>query len=172
MTAPDGHIYSLGCMQEGAVPSANPLEIRKDWLDKLDMPVPTTLDEYLEVLRAFKTLDPGGVGADNVRPLGTYSAPSAKLYTTAFDLLLTALGYRSAPSNYNQAGIYPALRNGEPTIPANDIEQFDYWVAYLHTLYAEGLVDENVFTTLESAELNQQVQAGYIGSFGGGGVTA
>ena len=29
--------------------------IRQDWLDKLGLEMPTTLDEYIEVLRAFKT---------------------------------------------------------------------------------------------------------------------
>ncbi|MCR2804641.1 extracellular solute-binding protein [Paenibacillus soyae] len=36
--------------------------LRKDWLDKLQLPVPTTIDEYIEVLRAFTTEDPDGNG--------------------------------------------------------------------------------------------------------------
>jgi len=43
--------------------------IRKDWLDKVGMKVPTTNDELYAVLKAFKTQDPGGVGKDKVIPM-------------------------------------------------------------------------------------------------------
>lgn len=36
--------------------------IRKDWLDRVGMAVPTTLKEYEEVLRAFKKMDANGNG--------------------------------------------------------------------------------------------------------------
>ena len=42
--------------------------VRKDWLDKLGMPAPTTTQEFYDMLVAFKEQDPGGVGADKVIP--------------------------------------------------------------------------------------------------------
>ena len=39
--------------------------INKDWLDKLNLEIPTTLDEYYEVLKAFKEQDPDGNGVDD-----------------------------------------------------------------------------------------------------------
>jgi len=36
--------------------------IRKDWLDKLGLPLPTTFDEFYNAITAFKQKDPGGVG--------------------------------------------------------------------------------------------------------------
>ena len=42
--------------------------IRKDWLDKLGMEMPTTKEEFHEALKAFKEKDPGGVGTDRVIP--------------------------------------------------------------------------------------------------------
>jgi putative aldouronate transport system substrate-binding protein len=44
------------------------LWIRKDWLDKLGLPLPTTLDEYFDALVAFKEQDPGNVGKNRVIP--------------------------------------------------------------------------------------------------------
>lgn len=38
---------------------------RGDWLEKLGLAVPTTTDEYAEVVRAFTKGDPDGDGADN-----------------------------------------------------------------------------------------------------------
>src|SRR5262249_28456720 len=39
--------------------------IRKDWLDKLGLKVPTTMDEWHDLLMAFKTKDPNGNGKDD-----------------------------------------------------------------------------------------------------------
>lgn len=42
-------------------------EIRKDWLDKLNMKLPTNIDEWYTVLKAFKEKDPNGNGkADEI----------------------------------------------------------------------------------------------------------
>jgi len=38
--------------------------IRKDWLDKLGLPVPKTRDEWLNAVRMFKAKDPGKCGAN------------------------------------------------------------------------------------------------------------
>jgi len=46
------------------------LFIRKDWLDKLGLPLPKTTKEFHDALVAFKNRDPGGVGANNVIPYG------------------------------------------------------------------------------------------------------
>lgn len=41
--------------------------VRKDWLDKLGLKVPTTIDEWYTVLKAFKEQDPNGNGkADEI----------------------------------------------------------------------------------------------------------
>jgi putative aldouronate transport system substrate-binding protein len=42
--------------------------IRKDWLDKLGLPVPNSIDQFYNTLVAFRDRDPGGVGANRVIP--------------------------------------------------------------------------------------------------------
>ena len=44
--------------------------MRKDWLDALGLEVPTTLDEWYTVLKAFKEEDPNGNGLADEIPLG------------------------------------------------------------------------------------------------------
>lgn len=44
--------------------------IRQDWLDKLGLEMPTTQEELVEVLRAFKTGDPNGNGIADEIPTG------------------------------------------------------------------------------------------------------
>ncbi|WP_167859003.1 extracellular solute-binding protein [Paenibacillus cymbidii] len=48
----------------------NALAIRKDWLDKLKLPVPTTLDEFEKVLQGFVNDDPDGNGKKDTIGLG------------------------------------------------------------------------------------------------------
>lgn len=43
--------------------------IRKDWLDKLKLSSPTTIDEWYTVLKAFKEQDPNGNGAADEIPI-------------------------------------------------------------------------------------------------------
>ena len=54
----DGKVYGL--INGGG--RYNMLMVRQDWLDALGLDVPTTTDEFLEVLRAFTFDDPDGDG--------------------------------------------------------------------------------------------------------------
>jgi len=69
-TADDGHIYyipgSLSGIDKEAVPSKGWF-IRTDWLEKLGLEEPKTVEEMYKVLTAFKTQDPNGNGkADEI----------------------------------------------------------------------------------------------------------
>jgi putative aldouronate transport system substrate-binding protein len=71
-TAPDGHIYfipgSLSGVDENAIPAMGWF-IRQDWLDKLGLKRPTTVQELHDVLLAFKQRDPNGNGEADEIPL-------------------------------------------------------------------------------------------------------
>lgn len=57
------------------------LFINKTWLDKLGLPVPATMDEYYEALKAFKKKDPNGNGkADEIpRPSASSFGPASSI---------------------------------------------------------------------------------------------
>ena len=59
-TAEDGNIYNIPLGKE--LQSSQFYWIRQDWLDKLGLAVPTTVDELHDVLLAFKNNDPNGNG--------------------------------------------------------------------------------------------------------------
>lgn len=63
--APDGHIYYVP--KVFLVPERAPM-IRKDWLDKVGMPMPKTAQEYKDVLKAFRDKDPNGNGKKDELP--------------------------------------------------------------------------------------------------------
>jgi putative aldouronate transport system substrate-binding protein len=66
-----GKIYSIPSYRV-ALAQRN-VFIRKDWLDKLGLPVPTTTQQFYEALVAFRDRDPGGVGSRRVVPFGQNS---------------------------------------------------------------------------------------------------
>jgi len=70
ITAPDGHIYGLPTWEENEL-GTNPFfhVINTKWLDALGLKFPETLDEYTEVLLAFKNNDPNGNGIADEIPL-------------------------------------------------------------------------------------------------------
>jgi len=53
---------SYGLASPGTIEKNEGMLIRKDWLDKLGLQVPNTLDEYMEVMRAFTFGNPEGTG--------------------------------------------------------------------------------------------------------------
>ncbi|MDR1869171.1 MAG: extracellular solute-binding protein [Treponema sp.] len=63
-----GAIYSIPSYRV-AIAQRN-VFIRKDWLDKLGLPLPKNINEFYQALRQFRDKDPGGVGANRVVPFG------------------------------------------------------------------------------------------------------
>jgi putative aldouronate transport system substrate-binding protein len=59
----DGSMYGLP--DPGAMASTDGLVIRQDWLDKLGLKAPTTMDEFLTVAKAFTANDPDGNGKND-----------------------------------------------------------------------------------------------------------
>ena len=120
----DGKIYGIFTkFQGGTMPT-----VRKDWLDKLKLEEPDTLDEYYNVLKAFKEQDPDDNGKDD-----TYGLSTAGLYDIQ--------GFMSA------AGVKAGyvMQDGKRTIPyATEAAIPVYeWFAKLHK---EGILDPNFAT--------------------------
>lgn len=80
LTSADGHIYSINSMNEAAYFSPYGFIVRKDWLDRVGLDIPTTIEEWEEVMRAFKAQDANGNGNPNDEV--PYSAGGTVWYTT------------------------------------------------------------------------------------------
>ncbi|MFB9274682.1 extracellular solute-binding protein [Cohnella cellulosilytica] len=75
----DGKVYGIF---RGRVLSRNGIVFRKDWLDKLGLQEPKTIDDFYEMLKAFVTQDPDGNGKPDTIGLGvdkTYDIVSKDL---------------------------------------------------------------------------------------------
>ena len=125
----DGAVY--GVPSELSVPSSHIIGIRKDWLDKLGLEIPTTLDEFTNVMRAFKNEDPDGNGEND-----TYGYCGA-----GFSYLSALMGAFGASSERD------FFLNDDGTITTNAISnEMKEALAYLRDIYAEGLIDPDMVT--------------------------
>ena len=61
-TSADGHIYGLPAKKPCRPIVANQIFINQTWLDNLGLSMPTTYEEFVDVLRAFKEQDANGNG--------------------------------------------------------------------------------------------------------------
>ncbi|MFD0679017.1 MULTISPECIES: extracellular solute-binding protein [unclassified Paenibacillus] len=70
VTAADGHIYTLPSIRLLSSGRTDKIWINKTWLDKLNLKAPTTPDELVTLLQAFRDQDPNGNGEKDEIPLG------------------------------------------------------------------------------------------------------
>lgn len=129
-TTVDGAIYGI--------PSVTParsyysLNIRTDWLDNVGMEIPTTLDEFTEVMRAFTFNDPDGDGQDD-----TYGFSGAQTYYSLTPFF-GAFGARPDQCYF---------LNDEGKVVTNVLsDDYKAALAYIRDIYAEGLIDPEMFT--------------------------
>ncbi len=123
---------SYGLAQSGSIERNEGILIRKDWLDKLDLPIPETLEDYINVMRAFSFSDPDGDGRDNTYGFGAYIDLRA---------VEEGLGARFAPffGAFGVEGTFNASKEN----PGLNIHKPEYREAleFIRRMVVEGLVD-------------------------------
>jgi putative aldouronate transport system substrate-binding protein len=72
---------SYGLAESGLLLGTNGVVVRKDWLDKLGLEAPKTVDEFLEVAKAFTEQDPDGNGKNDTYGYGTFIDGGTLLYS-------------------------------------------------------------------------------------------
>ncbi len=146
----DGKIWGVPNVQ----PQADaPLMVwaRKDWLDKLGLEAPQTLDDVEAVARAFIEQDPDGNGADDSFGLtGTLAPVGVPSNLHGFDLIFNAYGAFPTLFHRNAAGeiVYGSV---QPEARAA--------LERLAKMYQDGLIDPD-FATKNSDKSNEIVVGG------------
>ncbi len=135
ITAPDGNIYAMPAPNEGFhAMFMQKVWIYKPWLDKLGLAMPTTTEEFYNVLQAFKTKDPNGNGKADEIP---FSGSPTGYLTQVHNFLLNSFTY--SPMSWLTAN------NGKIEVPYNKPE-WKEGLKYLRRLYADGLMDAQALT--------------------------
>jgi putative aldouronate transport system substrate-binding protein len=137
MTLPDGHIYSIPYVVNEPEVFYIPY-INQQWLDRLGLEMPTTPEELKEVLIAFRDQDANGNGdpSDEI----PFSGDPNNLDISK----LAGWWGVDAAAQKNQFP-YFSLVDGELVFGANT-EAYKSMILYFADLYAEGLVDPEIFT--------------------------
>lgn len=123
----DGNIYQIPKNQN--LLTAEFWWIRQDWLNKLNLKAPTTVDEVYNVLTAFRNEDPNGNGQKDEIPLfdrAGHKMPDEFLY------------FWDTSTEF-----YP--RDGKMTFEPME-ENFKTGVRNIVKWYKEGLIDPEIFT--------------------------
>lgn len=136
ITAPDGKIYHVPYVPDGDVAKA--WFIRQDWLDKLGLETPTTVDELYEVMVAFRDRDPNGNGLKDEIPFFTREVQGWEVLRLA-----NLFGARVSGSDRTFGDFY--VEDGE--IKHGFVQpEFKTAVEHISKWYAEKLIDPEIFT--------------------------
>lgn len=132
MRASDGNIYFMPFI--GAVRTFKVWMLRGDWLEKLELDVPVTLDDWYNVLKAFKEQDPNGNGEADEIPYTTRNTQAGVL---AF---MEAFGISGFEANEQFF-----IEDGQVKYAYTD-PRCKEALEFINKLYNEGLIDPEYAT--------------------------
>ncbi len=164
-TDTEGHIWSLPWIEQlGSEKTAiqtvgNMSFINKKWMDFLKLDMPETIEEFEEVLKAFR---------DNAAELqkefnidGSIIPMSCIVNDGDQDPAILINGFGEGYGDADK-GRHIAVTDDLKVICAATQEGFKDGIAWLHTLYDEGLIDPEAFTQ----EWSTYVSKGKSGRYG------
>ncbi|GIN71590.1 lipoprotein LipO [Bacillus sp. J14TS2] len=142
----DGKIYAIPSVN--TYPGTMIMYVRKDWLDTLNLEPPKTLDEYTEVMRAFKEEDPDGNGKDDTLGL-----------VIAENLARTEPFFGAFGIQRNQW----IERDGD-LVYSSILPETKETLEYLSTLYQDGMLDKE-FALNKTENFEEKIASGKAGLF-------
>lgn len=157
LTMSDGHIYSFPSYYDPEfLPMliGTPLWIKQEWLEKLNMPVPQTIDEFYQYLKAVKETDLNGNGIQDEVPYGGTGIGSL------IDQLKGAWGIGTRGLGHKHVDVDP--ETNELRFIKTD-PRYKEVLEFVNKLYTEGLLESEIFT-IKSAALYAKGAEGVYGS--------
>ncbi|MDR1470791.1 MAG: extracellular solute-binding protein [Spirochaetaceae bacterium] len=126
--------------------------IRKDWLDKLGLPVPKTTEEFYRALLAFKEKDPGAVGRQAVIPFGMGNNLAYEVQPICYAFIDPNLSMKERWVNVaiDRHFLLPGYKEG---------------VRFMNRMYNDGLIDPKFVLIKSEEERWNPVRAGAVGAF-------
>jgi len=157
ITFPDGNIYGFPKITDEEFiayrTKAKPW-INKKWLDNLGLDMPKTTEEFYEYLKAVKEGDPTGEGDTDIVPYGGRE----------IDALITYLKGSFGVANKGTSNAYIDLDPETDELRFYPIsDAYKELLEYLHKLYDEGLIAQNIFS-IEDEQYRANTKKGMYGS--------
>lgn len=151
--AEDGHIYTHNHINLPIWTStSNHLFLNTTWLKRVGKEIPTTIDEYHEVLRAFKEQDANGNGdATDEIPLGCHKALGSLRRCMLAPYGLVTNGFEIERDSGN-------------IVYAPITENYKAYLKKMNEFWKEGLLDIDMFSQ-DHTSLNARAAEDLYGSF-------
>lgn len=146
--ASDGKSYFIGYVIAQNVNHEPTWYINTAKLNELGLEVPTTIEEYTNVLRAFKE---AGITYPLSGDVSEYGAESWRYMLASFGV----------PINYNT---FLYIDENDKVVFSGDAAGFRASMEWMHELYAEGLLDPETITQDSNTWANK-VNNGDVGAF-------
>ncbi|SEU30552.1 putative aldouronate transport system substrate-binding protein [Nonomuraea wenchangensis] len=122
--------------------------IRKDWLDKLGLKLPESVDDLYDVAKAFTEKDPDGNGKNDTYGLIIPKWPGNYASASPYDVIETWFG---APNGWGE-------RDGK-IVPGFDTPEFLDANRWLKKMVDGGMINPD-FATLDTAKWNEPFHQG------------
>ncbi|GIF17488.1 putative aldouronate transport system substrate-binding protein [Actinoplanes tereljensis] len=119
------------------------ISIRKDWLEKLGLQMPKTVDDLQAIAKAFTERDPDGNGKKDTYGLIVPKWPGTYASSSPYDVIETWFG---APNGWGE--------RGGKLVPGFDTEEFVTANKWLKNWVDNGWINPD-FATLDSANWNK-----------------
>ncbi|MFD2116597.1 extracellular solute-binding protein [Paenibacillus yanchengensis] len=161
-------IKKMAIMNDGTMPAFYQLDpdpkrlaysghyLRKDWLDKLNLTPPTTIDEWYTVLKSFKDGDPNGNGQPDEIPYSIAKVNGGVLGGGTSGITEFAAAWGVLDGFYHHPDTN-TLAYG-PIEPA-----FKDFLTTMNQWYAEGLIDSEYAST-DGKSRDTKIQGNLLGS--------
>lgn len=140
----EGELWALTAKRTST--AKNNLFIRKDWLEKADMEVPTTVDELYEVLKVFKENNPDG--RNDVIALTPYTIGRANVSILAQAFMESV----ADEVQYNVASFCPVYTD----------DGYVEYLRFLNKLYNDGLMDQEYYANTNTEENIVSGRLGFV----------
>jgi len=162
---PDGRIYGI--------PKPNSYDkwgfvINKKWLDKLGLEAPKTIDEFVEVCRAFTNDDPDGNGKNDTFG-ASFQAQQSSMDSGIWHLMNDFFSMAYSISSWHHG--MPDVDGSAKLRPLKS--EYGEYIQLLRKLYDEGIIDREFVThnADEAQEKFAQQRVGIIGASEGSYIT-
>lgn len=131
--------------------------VRKDWLDAMNLKMPTNLDEFEQMLKAFTFNDPDKNGKND-----TYGMGMANSFAETFMPIFGAYGI--APGMFASSVPMNSYLKDNKIVPVAVSPEYKEALAYIKKLWDAKVIDPELFT-IKPDQAQQKIAQGKIGYF-------
>jgi len=143
---------------------AHQMWIRADWLENLGLGVPSTIDEFTDVMRAFSHNDPTGTGqetfAKGIRS-GNFALSDWGSLITFFEMFGVQPGWW-----FNGMLVYEDMPDGSVRFSGSNLPAMHEALRLLQYMHAEGLIPPD-WTTVSDTRFTEDIATSTTGIISG-----